>query len=96
MGTVSELTLFFEKMRGDPRIGTSHISLYMALFQLWNLNEFEDPIVFTSKEIMKMAKIDSRATYHKCLIVLVEYGYLRYFPSCNPLFKNLAYLKIEA
>ena len=41
---------------------------------------------------MKMAKIDSRATYHKCLKDLVQYDYLKYFPSFDPLVKNRVYL----
>jgi len=34
---------------------------------------------------MKISKIGSKHTYHKCLKQLQEYGYLRYLPSHNPL-----------
>jgi hypothetical protein len=94
MEGVSELSGFFEAVSEDYRIGATHISLYMALFLRWNRNGFTGPVIFTSGEIMRMAKICSRATYHKCLRDLVEYGYIQYEPSCNPLTGNKAFLKI--
>ncbi len=33
---------------------------------------------------MRVSKICSNATYHKCIKELNEYGYLEYFPSFNP------------
>ena len=32
------LTGFYEAIEEDVRIGTTHISLYLALLQQWNLN----------------------------------------------------------
>ncbi len=93
METLQELSGFYNAIADDPRIGATHISLYMALFQCWNLSGFENAVSFTSQEIMPMAKIYSRATYHKCLQDLVDYGYIKYVPSCNPFLKNIAYLK---
>jgi len=92
MDRVSMLTAFYDAITKDARIGATHISLYMALFQKWGLNDFKSPVSFTSREIMQMAKIQSRATYHKCLRDLVEGGYIRYFPSCHPNLKSLALL----
>lgn len=88
----SILVAFYEAITKDARIGATHISLYMALFQKWRLSDFKSPVSFTSGEIMQMAKIQSRATYHKCLRDLVECGYIRYFPSCHPFLKSLAFL----
>jgi hypothetical protein len=34
-----QMTKFYEAIENDVRIGTSHISLYMALLQQWNLNQ---------------------------------------------------------
>jgi hypothetical protein len=89
------LMAFYEAISKDARIGATHISLYMALFHKWGLDHFENPIAFTSQEIMPMAKIDSRATYHKCLRDLVECGYIRYIPSCNPFLKSIAFLEVS-
>lgn len=33
----------------DDRLNPSHISLYMALFQLWNMNKFEKPDINCSR-----------------------------------------------
>ena len=82
------LTEFYKTISGDNRIGATHISLYMALFQCWQVNGFQNPVCFYSREIMPMAKIASRATYHKCMNDLVEYRYLQYIPSCNPFLKS--------
>lgn len=92
MEAVLVLAAFYRAIATDPRISPAHISLYMALFQRWRTNDFKNPVCFTSREIMPMAKIGSRATYHKCLQDLVECGYIRYSPSFNPLLKSLAFL----
>ena len=84
MGEVKELTTFFSAIREDNRIGTSHISLYMALFQLYNLNQFQNPVEITRSAVMEGAKINGLATYHKCIKDLAEFGYIQYQPSYNP------------
>lgn len=90
------LSAFYDAILNDARISPAHISLYIALFQKWSVNGYENPVAFTSREIMPMAKIDSRATYHKCLQDLVESGYFRYIPSCNPFLKSLAFMDCAA
>ena len=81
MGEIKELTSFYEAIRDDPRIGTTHISLYMALFQLYNLNEFRNPINICRKKVMEVAKISGLATFHKCIKDLNTFGYIQYLPS---------------
>lgn len=92
MHCMEELSVFYRAIIDDCRIGATHISLYMALFQCWNLNCFESPVIFKSKKIMLMAKISSRTTYHKCMNDLVAFGYIKYTPSYNPLVANQVYL----
>lgn len=84
MEQVKELTNFYAAIKSDPRIGTTHISLYMALFQFYNLNRLENPIQITRTAVMEGAKISGLATYHKCMRDLVEFGYIVYQPSYNP------------
>jgi len=84
MGEVKELTSFYTAIREDNWIGISHISLYMALFQFYNLNQFQNPVDITRAEVMLVAKISGLATYHKCMKDLTEFGYIRYLPSYNP------------
>ena len=73
------------KIAEDDRLHATHVSLYISLFTLWNLNRFENPISINREEVMKISKIGSRNTYHKCLRDLDDYGYLEYEPSHNPL-----------
>jgi hypothetical protein len=77
------LTVFYKAIEDDTRIGSAHISLYMALLQQWNLNGGESPVEIERKEIMKAAKISARHTYNRCMNELREYGYISYKPATN-------------
>jgi hypothetical protein len=56
----------------------------MALFQFWNINRFPEVFYINREEVMVMAKIGSKATYHRCLRRLHDWKYIRYLPSHNP------------
>ena len=88
-----QITEFYEAIKDDARIGTSHISLYMALLQQWNLNGRINPVTIERVSIMRAAKISSRCTYNKCINALNEYGYINYSPSSDPLRRSTVYLK---
>lgn len=92
MEEIKELTSFFSAIKNDNRIGATHISLYIALFQFYNTNRLSNPIQITRTAVMEVAKISGLATYHKCMKDLVEYGYINYLPSQNPLIKSVVYL----
>ena len=68
----------------DKQLNPTHISLYIALFQFWNCNRFKNPISISRDEVMRISKISSKATYHKCLKALHTQGYIKYEPSYNP------------
>ena len=78
------LTGFYEAIENDVRINTTHISLYMALLQQWNLNGGTNPVIIDRVNIMKAAKINARYTYNKCMNNLQKFGYLGYQPASNP------------
>ncbi|MGM8361832.1 transcriptional regulator [Flavobacterium sp. ARAG 55.4] len=84
MNYIKHLTGFFEKVAIDKTLNPTHISLYMSLFQFWNCNRFKNPISISRDEIMRISKISSKATYHKCLKNLHSLGYISYEPSYNP------------
>ena len=84
MNYIKHLTGFFDKVINDHTLNPTHISLYIALFQFWNCNRFRNPISISRDEVMRISKISSKATYHKCLKNLHTLGYLRYEPSYNP------------
>ena len=84
MNYIKHLTGFFEKVVLDKALNPTHVSLYMALFQFWNCNRFKNPISINRDEVMRISKISSKATYHKCLKNLHSLGYINYEPSYNP------------
>jgi hypothetical protein len=84
MNYIKHLTGFFEKVAIDKTLNPTHVSLYIALFQFWNCNRFKNPISISRDEVMRISKISSKATYHKCLKNLHSLGYINYEPSYNP------------
>lgn len=84
MNYILHLTGFYERVQEDNRLNPTHISLYLALFQFWNLNRFQNPISISRNEMMRLSKIAAFGTYHKCIKQLQEFGYIEYIPSFNP------------
>ena len=72
---------FFERVVEDDRLYPSHISMYVALFQLWSSNHFQNSFRISREEVMKLSKIKSIATYHKCIKELCDAGFIIYLPS---------------
>jgi hypothetical protein len=88
----NKLTDFFKSIHHQEWITPTPISIYRAIFELWNQNRFENPIPISRSKIMLMAKISGNATYHKCLRELVKGKYITYQPSYNPFFGSLVYV----
>lgn len=84
MNYIKLLNAAFEKFFFDDRLNPTHISLYMALFQEWNSSRFADEFYVNRRDLMRVAKIGSKSTYHRCVIDLDSWNYLSYFPSNNP------------
>lgn len=83
MNYIKHLTGFFEKASHDLNLNPTHISLYVAIFQLWNKSSFKKAIPISREELMRISKIGSNTTYHKCIKELHERNYVRYMPSFN-------------
>lgn len=84
MNYIKHLTGFFERIMLDRNLNPTHVSLYIALFQFWNINRFQNPISITRDEVMRICKISSKATYHKCMRDLNNKEYIKYESSYNP------------
>lgn len=84
MNYIKHLTGFFIRIASEETIYPTHISLYIALFQSWNINRFKNPISISREEMMKASRIASKATYHKCIKELQNMGFIEYLPSYNP------------
>ena len=87
-----ELSGFLNAIKEDSRISPVHISLFVAIMQYWNDNNFTNPINVFSKRLMQLAKISGLATYYKTIKELDEYGYIKYKPSHNQYARSLIYL----
>ncbi|WP_452602497.1 hypothetical protein [Pontimicrobium sp. MEBiC06410] len=74
----------FIQFSKDNRLNPTHISLYVALFQIWNNNRFLDEFYINREEVMSFSKIGSKSTYHKCIKDLNHWKYIIYYPSHNP------------
>ena len=92
MNYIKHLSGFFDKVANDKTLNPTHVSLYMSLFQFWNCNRFKNPISISRNEVMRISKISSKATYHKCLKNLHALGYINYEPSHNPFKGSHVYL----
>ena len=92
MNYIKQLAGFFDRVVIDEKLNPTHVSMYVALFQFWNACHFRNPISISRNELMKVSKISSKATYHKCMKELHNLGYLKYMPSYNPYKGSLVYL----
>jgi hypothetical protein len=92
MNYIKHLSGFFDRIILDRNLNPTHISLYIALFQFWNINRFLNPISITRDEVMRISKICSKATYHKCMRDLNDKGYVQYEPSFNPYRGSMVFL----
>lgn len=84
MNYIRHLNGVLRHFAGDSRLNPTHISLYIALFQYWNLHRFPELFFVDRAEIMQWSKIGSKATYHRCLHALHAWNYIVYLPSHNP------------
>jgi hypothetical protein len=78
------LIRFYQLAEKDQRIRPNHISMYTGLFYLWTLSELKTPYHISRRQLMKISKIKSYATYHKCIKELVDFGFITYSPSYHP------------
>jgi hypothetical protein len=81
---IKHLNGVFEQFSKDRRLNPTHVSLYVALFQIWNNNYFKAEFFINRQEVMEFSKIGSKSTYHRCIKELSHWKYILYVPSHNP------------
>ena len=74
----------FSRMDQIKEFKSYHLTLYLALFRLWNRNRFKNPIYAFREELMEMARIGSKTTYFKIIKDLHNHGFVKYKPSHDP------------
>lgn len=82
----------YTNLLNDKRLSVCHCSIYMALIILWHKNELANPFPVSRKGIMELAHVHSIVTYHKCIVQLETYGYIRYNPSYSYYKRSTIYL----
>lgn len=92
MNYIRHLNTFFSYVKTDTRLTSSHVSLYMALFQSWNLNRFNNPFPITRDAVMSLCAIGSKNTYHKCIKELHQFGYIFYRTSVDKFHKSTVHI----
>ena len=83
MNYIRHMNGFFIRLSEDPRMTSFHISLYLALFQIWNKNRFQNPFTIIRDEMMQLSRIGSMNTYARCMKQLDEWGYIGYVSASN-------------
>ena len=80
----SFLISFYDQTEKDNRLKTGHLNIYTCLVLLCFLNGWKKSISITRSKVMRLAKIKGKATYHRYLKELQEFGYISYQPSYHP------------
>lgn len=68
----------------DTRITSTQMTLYLAIYFLYQREGNMNKVCISRRRVMKLAKINSYYTYHKGISVLQDLGYVRYVPSYHP------------
>ncbi|WP_153800891.1 hypothetical protein [Foetidibacter luteolus] len=82
------------RLQQDNRAGAMHICVYTALLHLWHRNYYRVPFAITRKQVMLLAKIRSKVTYHKVMDELNMFGYISYYPSFHPLRGSIIFFNL--
>ncbi len=91
------LELFMRKSLSEERIGASHISLFTALVYCSGFAGFDLSFQICGKRVRALAKFGSKATYHRKLRELVEFGLISYQPSYHPVIgSRVSFLAISS
>ena len=81
MTNLKVLRSFFAKATQDARLAPCHISLYLGIFQHWVAQRFQERIDLMKEDLMRISKLNGKATYYKVIRELHEFGYIEYFPA---------------
>ncbi|ADR20439.1 transcriptional regulator [Marivirga tractuosa] len=89
---IHQFLLAVDKIQEEDGLNPTHVSLFLGLFIMWNLNHFKNPISINRAQMLRVSKIGSKHTYLKCLKDLERLGFIEYHPSKNPVRGSLIYM----
>jgi hypothetical protein len=70
----------------------SHISIYMALYQIAGEAGFNMPFQISRSRVKALSRVASNACYHACIADLQAWGLIVYLPDYNPAKGSTLYL----
>ena len=83
-GASTLIIMFFDISEKYDQITMSHLSIFLALLRLWAGNMFQNPITITRSKVMRLARVNAKTTYHKCIKDFRNTGLIDYYPSFHP------------
>lgn len=81
---VDPMDYFMQVASDSPFMSPAHISLFVALYQMWKGSGSPLSFEISTAEVMRTAKISGKATYYKCLHELISAGCINYRPEHYP------------
>ena len=81
---MDKLSKVLDSISTDKRLHLSHLCLYISIWSIWEKSGHQTPFHTCRKQLLKLSKIKSVATYHRCLNELITSGYIEYRPSFHP------------
>src|ERR1700727_2360553 len=88
VGLVSEAVV--KQLQEDSRIGPLHLSLYLAICSL--RSDSADIVRVSARALMPLPQIAGKTPYHRTILDLAAFGYIRYKPSYDPARPSLVWL----
>ena len=83
MNYILHLNAWFEETTTRTDVNPTDMSVYFALFQLWNRQLFPTEFTVNRLDVMRLSKIGSAGTYSKCMKRLHAWGWIIYHPSTS-------------
>lgn len=78
---IQHLNAFIKFSQNDKRLTGNHISLYLALFSIWNENFFSRSFKINRAKLLSISHIGSTHTYRNCIADFEKFGYIKYRQS---------------
>lgn len=76
-----KISHYLDKIEAQENFLASHCCLFLAIFSVWEKSNFSLKFKVSRKILMRLSKIASTATYHKCLKDLIHFGFIKYEPT---------------
>lgn len=78
METLQQLSDLIEPATSGERLKPTHISLHFALCHIWVVDQFQECYNVSRKQLIRLSRIRSKATYHKTIKELTNLGYIQF------------------